>query len=418
MSVALAAYRAATAAVEPLAPALLRRRVARGREDPSRLGERLGRPSAPRPPGPVAWLHGASVGESLSLLPLVERLRAARPELQLLVTSGTVTSAELLSERLPPGVIHQFTPVDAPGVAARFLDHWRPDLAVFAESELWPNLITGARSRGAKLALLSARLSDGSFRGWSRVPAAARRVLGAFDLVLAQDDGAAARLRRLGAPDHGRLNLKLLGEPLPVDDAAWAEAEDARGGHPLLLAASTHPGEEAMALDAFAPLSLRDALLVIVPRHPERGAEVAALSRSRGWITSLRSQGAPFGPARVYVADTLGELGLWFRIAQAAFLGGGVTLGVGGHNPLEPARLHCPLASGPGVENWRGVYDGLLASAAVVLTPDAHALQGFWRRACYRDPELGEQAARAAAFAAAGAQGLDQAVDRLLALLR
>lgn len=418
MNPALLAYRGATVALQPFAPLLLRRRARAGKEDPARLSERLGRSPIPRPPGPLAWLHGASVGESLSLLPLIERLSAARPELGLLVTSGTTTSAELLSRRLPPGVIHQFTPLDTPAVSARFLDHWRPDLVVFAESELWPNLLAGARRRGAKLALVSARFSAASLRGWSRAPGAARAVLGGFDLVLAQDDPTAARLAQLGAPDHGRLNLKLVGDPLPVDRAAWAQAEDLRGGRPLLLAASTHPGEEALALDAFAPLTRRDALLVIAPRHPDRGPEVAALSRARGWDTALRSEGAPFGlPARVYVADTLGELGLWFRVAGAAYLGGGHAPGVGGHNPLEPARLQCPTASGPGVENWRGVFENLVAAAGVVLVEDAHALEAFWRRACYGDPTLGEQALRAAAFAAAQSGELDVAVERLLELL-
>jgi 3-deoxy-D-manno-octulosonic-acid transferase len=166
LSLALAAYRGATTALHPLAPLLLRRRARAGKEDPARLGERLGRASAPRPPGPLVWLHGASVGESLSLLPLARRLSEARPDLQLLVTSGTSTSAELLARRLPPGAVHQFTPLDTPETARRFLDHWRPNLAVFAESELWPNLIGGARARGARLALVSARLSEGSARGW------------------------------------------------------------------------------------------------------------------------------------------------------------------------------------------------------------------------------------------------------------
>lgn len=416
-SLALAVYRAGTTAFQPFAPVLLRRRAARGREDPARLNERLGRPLLPRPPGPLAWLHGASVGESLSLLPLAEALRSARPDLGLLVTSGTTTAAELLARRLPPGVVHQFTPLDTPAVAARFLDHWRPDLVVFAESELWPNLITGARERGAKLALLSARLSDASARGWARAPRAARRILGAFDLVMAQDDATAGRLAALGAADHGRLNLKLLGSPLPVADGAWAEAEAAGGDHPILLAASTHTGEETLALDAFAPLSRRDALLILVPRHPARGAEVAELSRARGWDTARRSEGAPFGKSRVYVADTLGELGLWFRVAHAAYLGGGHAPGVGGHNPLEPARLWCPTASGPDVDNWREVYRRLVEAEAVAIVPDAHALEAFWRHACFRDPELGRQAVRAEAVAVAQSGALDAAVSRLLALL-
>ncbi|MBP6545174.1 MAG: 3-deoxy-D-manno-octulosonic acid transferase, partial [Phenylobacterium sp.] len=174
-------YASALGLLEPLARPLLERRVKAGKEDPGRLDERLGHSTTPRPEGPVVWLHGVSVGESMSLLPLVGALRASRPDLALLVTSGTRTSAELLARRLPEGVVHQYAPLDAPGVVARFLDHWEPDLGILVESELWPNLILGAHERGVRLALLSARMTEGSARGWGRVPAAAKVVLDAFD---------------------------------------------------------------------------------------------------------------------------------------------------------------------------------------------------------------------------------------------
>ena len=406
MTPALLAYRAATAGLHPLAPAMLGRRARAGKEDPARLPQRLGRASRPRPPGPLAWLHGASVGESLSLLPLVDALRGARPELALLVTSGTTTSAELLARRLPPGVVHQFTPLDTPPVAARFLRHWAPDLAVFVESELWPNLLLGAKARGTKLALLSARLSDRSLRSWSRTPAFARRVLGGFDLVKAQEDATAAALARLGARDDGRLNLKLLGDPLPVDAAALTEARAAARGRRVVLAASTHPGEDAAALEAAPAVSL----LVIAPRHPARGPEIAALAEARGLRAGLRSRGAAFGAHPVHVADTLGELGLWFRLANAALIGGSLVPDVGGHNPLEPARLGVPFASGPHLANWP-IYDDLRAADAVTITPDADALGAFWRA-----PPPG-QADRARAFARAQSSRLDAAVERLLELL-
>lgn len=401
------AYRAATTALHPFAPALLRRRARAGKEDPGRLAERLGRASRPRPPGPLAWLHGASVGESLSLLPLVARLQTARPDLRLLVTSGTATSAELLARRLPPGVPHQFVPLDTPPAVARFLDHWRPDLVVLAESDLWPNLLAGAKARGARLALVSARLSDRSLRGWARTPAFARQLLSAFDLVQAQDDITAAALARLGARDDGRLNLKLVGDPLPVDDGALRQAREAAGGRRVLLAASTHPGEDEIALTAAGAAELIDALLVIVPRHPARGPTVAALAPRAG----LRSRGDPFGAHPVYVADTLGELGLWFRLTDAALIGGSLIPGVGGHNPLEPARLGVPFASGPHVDNWRSVFDSLRAADAVTLTPDADALRAFWVA-----PSPG-QADHALRLAEAQTGQLNTTVPKLLDLL-
>jgi len=400
------AYGAATAALHPLAPVLLRSRARAGKEDRARLPERLGRASLPRPPGRLAWLHGASVGESLSLLPLIARLQDARPDLTLLATSGTVTAAALLAQRLPTGVLHQYIPLDTPFAAARFVQHWRPDLAVFAESDLWPNLLLRARAGGARLALISARLSKASLRGWGRSPGFARRLLSAFDLVLPQDDATAAALQRLGARDDGRLNLKLVGDPLPADARTLAQARAAAAGRAVFVAASTHPGEDAAALDAAPARSL----LVIVPRHPSRGPEILALAEARGRAAGLRSRGAAFGAHPVHIADTLGELGLWFRLADAALVGGSLVPDVGGHNPLEPARLGAPFASGPHVRNWP-IYDDLIAAGAVTIAPDAEALGAFWR-----SPPAG-QAERARAFARAQHGRLDMALDRLLALL-
>ncbi|HTI67809.1 MAG TPA: glycosyltransferase N-terminal domain-containing protein [Caulobacteraceae bacterium] len=414
----LALYRAATAALEPVVPALLRFRAARGKEDPARLGERLGRASVPRPPGQLAWLHGASVGETLSLLPLVEALRTARPSLSLLVTSGTVASAELMARRLPPGVIHQFAPVDVPAVARRFLDHWRPDLAVFVESELWPNLMLGARRRGAALALLSARLSAASVSGWTRAPGAARTLLSAFSLVMAQDGPAATRLSRLGARDDGRLNLKLAGGPLPADEAALARVRAAAAAHPILLAASTHPGEEEIVLDAVAGLAGRPGrlLLVLVPRHPVRGEAVAALAAGRGFSVSRDGAGQAFdGKASVHVADTLGDLGLWLRVARAVLVGGSLVPGPGGHTPLEPARLGTPMISGPHVENWSEVY-GRLAGGFIPVE-DADDLAAAFASILDGSAVARAMTEQAEAVANQGEDILKTAVAKLLALV-
>jgi 3-deoxy-D-manno-octulosonic-acid transferase len=421
MSPVLGLYRLATTLAEPFAPRLLRGRLKRGKEDPLRLGERLGRAGLARPDGPLAWLHGASVGESLSLLPLVQRLKAARPDLNLLVTSGTTTSADLLVQRLPPGAVHQYAPVDAPGAARRFLDHWRPDLAVFVESELWPNLLTAARRRGVRLTALSARMGESSARNWRRAPGAARTLLGGFDLVLPQDEAAAARLTALGARDDGRLNLKLAGDPLPVDEAVLARTRRALGDRPVLLAASTHPGEEALALEAFQGLASDrpelDALLVIVPRHPVRGGEIAARAREMGFAVSLGSEGRPDPKAEVWVADALGELGLWFRLAASVLVAGSLVPGIGGHNPLEPARLNVPIVAGPHVANWAAVYDRLIEAKAVTTVEDAEGLDHAWRADLIYGREATARAARAHAAADAGDADLDAAVRRLLALI-
>ncbi len=416
----LGLYRIAGRALSPVVPALLADRAAKGKEDPARLNERLGRPLRPRPPGPLVWLHGASVGECLSLLPVIDGLRARRPDLALLVTSGTLASAELLARRLPPDAVHQFVPVDTPAAAARFIGHWRPDLCVFVESDLWPNLLDAARRQGARTALLSARLSAGSLRGWGRAPAAALRVLGGFDLVMAQDAALSDALAALGARTDGLLNLKLAGSPLPVDETVRLEEAERLDGRPLLLAASTHPGEDEIVLDAYAPLAAgEDApVLVLAPRHPVRGEAVAALARSQGLEVARRGAGeAVTARTQVLVADTLGELGLWFSLARMALVAGSLVPKVGGHNPLEPARLGCPMASGPHVENWQGIYEALAAVDGFVPVADAAALTAAWATALSDPAAMLALAERAARRAASGTEALDAALDRLEALL-
>ncbi|MGZ3377791.1 MAG: 3-deoxy-D-manno-octulosonic acid transferase, partial [Phenylobacterium sp.] len=370
----LAIYAAATGLLEPLAPALLARRARAGKEDPRRIAERLGRPTQARPDGPLVWLHGVSVGESLSLLPLIAALRAARPDLNVLVTSGTVTSASVLATRLPQGVIHQFAPIDAPGASGRFLDHWRPGAALFVESELWPNLIAAAAARGVKLALLSARMTEGSVRGWARAPATVRALLQAFDLVLPQDAATEARLQSLGATTGPFLNLKLVSEAPPVDArlAAMLKAD----GRKVVLAASTHPDEELLIAKAFRSATAdKTGLLVVAPRHPERGGPVAAALRSAGFTVARRGADEPLTPATaIYVADTLGELGALYSSADVVVLGGSFVDGVGGHNPLEAARLGCAIVTGRHVFNAREIYAEMYALAAAIEAADAAAL--------------------------------------------
>ncbi len=356
---ALSLYRAATGLLEPIAPALLAGRARKGKEDPTRIAERLGRAETVRPDGPLVWLHGASVGESLSILPLVERLRIERPEVTVLVTSGTTASATLLAKRLPAGAIHQYVPVDAPGAARRFIARWQPSLAVFVESELWPNLLLEAKAASVRLALVSAKLSDRSFASWKKRPDAARHLLSGFDLILAQDTRAHERFEALGGKVAGEADLKFGAAPLPT------KAGDVSFARPPLLIASTHPGEDEIALDAIATLPDRPPV-VLAPRHVERGPAIVELAEARGLTAALRSQSRE--TADILVADTLGEMGLWFRMAGTSVIAGSLVPGIGGHNPLEAARLDCPAISGALVENWTSAYAGLEAAGGVVMT--------------------------------------------------
>lgn len=409
----LAAYGVATGLLEPFAPQVLRGRAWRGKEDVERLPERLGRPGKPRPEGPLVWLHGVSVGETTSLLPLISALRLRRPDLTLLVTSGTVAAATLLERRLPADVIHQFAPVDAPGAVQGFLDHWRPACGVLAESELWPNLILMARARGVRLALVSARMTAASARRWSRWRASARAVIDAFELVLPQDEATEARLARLGARPGPRLNLKLVGAPLPADAHELEQLRRAVGRHKVVLAASTHPGEEAIIAKAFhqAAPDLGEALLIVAPRHPERGP---ALAEQLG--ATRRSAGeAPTGG--VHVADTLGELGLFFRLADVVVMGGSFVPGIGGHNPLEPARLGRPILTGPHMFNAAEAYAGLFAEAAAIEAADGDELARHLR-GLIDNPMIARRMGEAAqAFADRQGAALEHAITLLDPLL-
>ncbi len=366
---ALSIYGAAMGLFEGVAPTLLKRRARRGKEDPARIGERLGRASAPRPEGPLVWLHGVSVGESASLLPLVERIRQERPDIALLVTSGTITSAALLKKRLPQGVIHQFVPIDGPKAVARFFDHWRPSLGIFAESELWPNLLLAARGKGCRMALVSARITGHTAKAWAKRRAIAQVLLGSFDLILPQDDASAQRLRDLGAAPGPELNLKYAAAPLPADPAELGRLRMIAAGRKLVLAASTHPGDEMLIADACP----KGPMLVIAPRHPSRGRDIAEALAARGRTVGRRAAGEQLSnSADIYVADTLGELGLFYRLADVVVMGGAFSPGIGGHNPLEPARLGKAVISGSSAFNFNDVYRDLeQVDATLIAEPDA-----------------------------------------------
>lgn len=368
-------YRLATIALTPLAGPVLNWRVTQGKEDPARLEERLGLASRERPPGRLIWLHGASLGETLSLLPLVERFIQRGAEV--LVTSGTVSSARLLAARLPAGAFHQYMPLDAPQFVDHFLNYWRPDIAIFAESELWPNMVAALRARGIALVLANARISRQSADRWRSLPGAARRVFGAVELCLAQDSENAARFLALGAPCV-RIggNLKYDVPPPPSDPARLAEFNGAVGARPVWAAVSTHEGEEELILGAHAAIAqqIPALLTVIVPRHRERGGEIATLAQARGLPVALRSRDGEPGPdVAIYVADTVGELGTIFRSVGVVFMGKSLVAG-GGQNPIEPAKLGCAVLHGPHIENFGEVYGALAAVKGAARVNDAAAL--------------------------------------------
>jgi len=384
---------------------MLRHRAKRGKEMASRLGEREGLDPTPRPAGPLLWLHAASVGESQSVLPVVAAL-LQDSMVSVLMTTGTVTSARLLSDRLPGfagRVLHRFVPLDVPVWGARFLDHWRPDAAAFVESELWPNLLAGCRARGIPAMLVNARMSARSQRGWRRAPGLAREILGSFDRVHPQSQADADRLQELGARGiEAAGNLKLAAAPLPADADQLARLQAAIGQRPVWLAASTHPGEEAVAAAIHRRLvqAHPDLLTIVAPRHPQRGA---ALAIELGAPRRGAGEGPPPG-AGIWIADTMGELGLLYRLAPVVFVGRSL-VGQGGQNPLEPARLGCAVAVGPHTANFADTVARLIQAQALTIVADEAALAA-WVGTMLTDPTARARAAQAAMAAADGEAAL------------
>jgi len=414
LPLALRLYQLASGAGAPLAPHVLARRLNRGKEHPGRLSERRGEASLPRPPGSLVWVHGASVGEMLAVVPLIEQMRAQNFEV--LVTSGTVSSAALAEYRLPDGTLHQFIPLDAPRFVGRFLDHWRPGLALFVESDLWPNLILSCAKRKVPMILVNGRLSERSFSRWRLVPGAIAALLGRFDLCLTQSAADAERYAQLGAPRVSTTgNLKLDAPAPPVEEAILQRLRAIIGDRPVIVAASTHPGEEAAVIAAHRALRTKfpTLLTVIAPRHPDRGESVASIAKDAGLAAALRSRAAqPMPDIDVYVADTLGELGLIYRLAPIVFMGGSLA-SHGGQNPIEAIRLGGAVLHGPHVWNFAEIYTTLDAAHGAELVADEAMLTlrlGDW---------LADPAARqGVADAAAGTLGrLGGALKRTLAAL-
>jgi 3-deoxy-D-manno-octulosonic-acid transferase len=403
-----------------LAPALrlnLRRRAANGREIAARLGERRGIDPTPRPPGKLVWMHAASVGETISILPVLDALR---DRATVLLTTGTATSQALLDQRIPElgltgHVIHRFAPLDVPAWIARFLSHWRPDVACFVESELWPNQLAACQARGIPLMLVNARMSDRSFGHWRMAPGFTRRVLGGFTRVQARGEQDADRLRILGAQCVDSLgDLKFAAPALPVDPAEHKRLTALLADRPVWLAASTHPGEEALIAAAhhMVVATHPGLLTIIAPRHPDRGsalaAELQAPHRAAGEDPPLEG---------IWIADTMGELGLWYRLAPIAFVGRSLIAPGGGQNPLEPARLGCAIAVGPYTGNFTDHVALLREAGGLVEVVDAPALAGFVSAMLDNPGQRVRLGAQAAASVSGHADLPKRTAETLLSLL-
>lgn len=416
----LSLYKWTTILTGPFIRLFLTKRKRSGKEHPTRYKERRGYASIPRPQGKLIWLHAASVGEAMSSLALIDALLATDGDLHVLQTTGTVTSAAVMETKLPDRVIHQFVPVDRPKWVKRFIKHWQPDLSIWLESELWPNLITQTAIVGKPLVLVNGRMSEKSFQKWKKFPSLASNLLGSFDLCMGQSDKDSARFAALGAtPVISPGNLKLAAQPLSCDAEKRHLLQNMVKGRPLWLAASTHPGEERIMAEAHVLLRKKhpDLLTIIAPRHPDRADVIETDLTSMGLKVSRRSTGAGANETKkadIYLADTLGELGLFYRLSDIIFLGGTLGADVGGHNPVEPAQLNCAIIRGGDMSNFMSfakALDGVQGST-VVEGPKSLSVE---LDRLLSDPEILEmQIAASKKFADEGGAVLDHIMQALL----
>ncbi|GGD99638.1 3-deoxy-D-manno-octulosonic acid transferase [Aureimonas endophytica] len=373
---ALTAYRLFGAVAYPMLGPYVTWRATRGKEELARRRERYGFAGVERPDGPVVWVHAASVGESNAVIPLVREIVAER--IGVVMTTGTVTSAGIVRERLGDSVIHQYVPLDFKPSVARFLDHWRPDLALVAESEIWPMTMLELTKRRIPQVLVNARLSDRSFRRWKAAPSVAESLLENLAQVVAQSDVDGERFHVLGARAVTVAgNLKAEAGPPPFDPQVLRILSGAIGDRPVWAAVSTHPGEEATAADVHRALRLArpELLTIVVPRHVERADALAAEFAQRGLSVARRSRGEmPDRTTDIYLGDTMGEMGLYLRLTEIAFIGRSLAAH-GGQNPLEGAMLGTAILSGRYVQNFRDIYSQLLRRGGARLVKDGENLR-------------------------------------------
>lgn len=403
-------YRFLSSSGKNLIKSHLYKRLSLGKEDSVRLSERMGNSDKDRPDGSLIWFHAASVGESLSILPLINRLLEQDDSLHILVTTGTIASARMMQIKLPNRCIHQYIPLDVRDWAQSFLDHWRPNLSLWVEAEIWPNLIYESHQRKIPLIRLNARVSDKSFRWWRFFRFITADILEKFDLCFAQSHYDLEKLKKLGAKNiHYHGNLKYASDPLPYVEEDLTSFRKSLGDRPVWVAASTHRGEEKIALDVHQKLKrlFPDILTILIPRHIERGNEINALIKEHHLISVCRSQKEPLMPETdIYLADTLGEMGLFYRASPIVFVGGSL-VPIGGHNLIEPAQIGCALLHGNYMTNCLELARDFKERTAAIEVADSHDLVTHIAHLLKHPHDLRGYQTRAQETSLAGKKALD-----------
>lgn len=353
----------------PVIEVILLSRTFLGKEDPSRINERRGITKLKRPHGNLIWLHASSVGESVAALALIEKLLKTHPLNTILITTGTLTSAKLLKDRLPNDVIHQFVPIDRPAWVKRFLNHWRPNLVLIMESEFWPIQIQQINSRKTPIILINARLSKTSYSRWRWAKSMARSIFGSIELIITTNTEQAQRFETLGARKiQVGGNLKRSAKKLPVKVAATKELQEQIGSRKVWLAASTHEGEDLTVIKTQKLLKTKfpNILTIIVPRHPQRRNEIRLLAQENELAVTCRTMNETIQPETdIYIADTLGEMSIFFDLARYVFIAGSL-VPVGGHNPIEPAHFDCAIFFGPLMAKNQEIANEMIQTEAAI----------------------------------------------------
>lgn len=411
----LTLYKITIFLLTPFLWALLLSRRIKGKEDGARLKERRGVPSLPCPQGHLIWLHAASVGEAQSALILIDRIQKISGNIHFLVTSGTVTSATLMATRLPKKAFHQYSPLDHPIWINRFLDHWQPDLVLWMESELWPTMLDHVKRRNIPLLLINARLSDKSFSRWKLIKPFAKKILNCFNLIITQTQKDAKRYQTLGSPNVIPTdNIKYSAATLPHNDDDLTNLQSAVTSRPIWLYASTHDGEEAMACRLHDALKEThpDLLTIIVPRHPERRNDLQQLHANT--LFRGENKNTPSQNTEIYIADTLGELGLFYKLSSIAVIGRSFSNdGGGGHNPIEAAQLHCAIMTGPHVQFQKEIFDALFKENAALQFQNEQDFQEKLKTLLTDDGACKDYQTRAYNFAQSKNKAVNDVIEQI-----
>lgn len=388
----------------------INKRIKKGKEDPNRLNERFGQPKIARPDGKIIWMHGASVGETVSMLPLIDKILKEDKNINVLVTSGTVTSAEVMSKRLPARAIHQYIPIDNPKFVKNFINHWKPDLALWFEAELWPSLISEIHQCKIPLILVNGRIADKAFKHWKMFKFLSKEMLSCFNLCLGQSEEDTRRLNIIGAKDAKYLgNLKYAGFNPPVDENKKQEISSQISGRPLWGVISTHNNEEEQIGQYIAEMKkqIPNIFTLIAPRHPQRGVEIQQQLNQLGLKTSLRSKNEKINKdTDVYIADTIGEVGIWYDLAPIIFIGGSL-IPHGGQNFIEPCRFHDAVLVGPNTQNFVEATNRAKKAQAIIQVQNAKELTEKVIFLLNNPQELKEQQTKAFDWASSEAKVLD-----------